>query len=1444
MTWLSPSLREDEEMWTQVEKMNASRAMAAAQVTPEKANNIEALHQGYDWLDTGTKVSLGQAGVKPDDPIMKPVAEAAVEKKKKKGFGWHSFGDAVKAGFSNTAGKVLEGVGAVGGAAWDVVDDPIKGAVRTGFMALEAPVEETVGLLRNVAVTLPGKAGEFVAGAASGAITGGLIGAAGWNPITIGAGIIGGAAIGGTMGLLSEDVQGEAQWTTQSKLGIATGRLIAGKEVDTGEGYFVGHDTGLFKMQADRARAVASLEGPDGTRSAWTPGRSVANVVAEPGSLQHKALSGVIDGYLNFKGDPTALAMAKRAKIVAARKTLDPVKAAEFIASKAGDDLAQAVAAEKRGTKISELFNHQLDDHPEILVSLMDETDPIKIKQLLEPVLGVNVSEIPKFVQKRSVVPRLMEAAGKPVTARLKDSRLLSDVPTGMWEYDKPAEAMKKFSDFLKIGKVDEAKRLDLEDEFIRSFAGGKAGRMPVLKNAMGALHEVAIANGASNEAASRITRLFNDSIEEARHYTAMAISDQSTLNDLPWMKLAGDKHSVQSPHDIAEFLNHGVPIPDMIEVKRTISKLNNIVGHPLTNVAHNTIDAMDGVMGAWKRMAILRAAYMPRVIGEEQVRMATAGFDSIFKHPISFIAGRVAAKKGATPVLNLEGVPLAAQDDVAHALNQGRGSEVLARSGTRYKGRVRLTVNDGEDIYRAGWKGHELDHIARSPLMSRIADAMLNNQSVDDIGNAFAHGKDPGLRKLRNSIAETLKGTADELWFDDPANARKYYDSLVERVTQFTRNDPKLLEAASRGLDNVEGVDDAMKALIAADNMPPMVVGDKWGQGLADDTRKLFDKVTDAGFEWIARKPTNFMSRSPVLEQAYWKNVERMLPAMDPADQQKVISLAEQSKLPKARIAEIKRSAQTPFSGNKLTMEDVHDVAASQASTTVKKLLYDLSAKKQWAQASRLVFPFAEAWQEMMTTWGKLLVQNPVALRRGQQVVEGARGAGFFHTDQYGQEVFTYPGSAFITSKLVGAPIGINASVGGLNLFAQSPVLPGFGPVAQIGASALLPDKPEFDWVQDMISPYGRGETESGFVESFLPSWVQKARKVMTSDESDRVFNNTVYDMARYLVSSGRGDLSTVEGQEQLTQDAISMAKRMYVLRTLGSFALPSAPQPEMVAEDKDGRVMTQFALMEEYRALQQEPGVTTKVGNKTITGVGWEEAPEVFLETFGEDALLFMQPKTEGSGSPLEDTLDWVRNNPDLAKRYKNTYQYFAPHAGEFSMTAYERQIATGERKALTPDEAYKRANARVADMQYRKAKEMLGPKPSDAQREWLRQVKEALVDEYPGFVPEKFDPSKTPVRIRELEDAMEDPKLADTDTGQALKTYFQARQMATESAQAGGVDGFGRAKSARPVREWLRQVATALIEEHPSFAEVWDQVLSREMVSDDEPVAEIPQ
>ena len=59
-----------------------------------------------------------------------------------------------------------------------------------------------------------------------------------------------------------------------------------------------------------------------------------------------------------------------------------------------------------------------------------------------------------------------------------------------------------------------------------------------------------------------------------------------------------------------------------------------------------------------------------------------------------------------------------------------------------------------------------------------------------------------------------------------------------------------------------------------------------------------------------------------------------------------------------------------------------------------------------------------------------------------------------------------------------------------------------------------------------------------------------------------------------------------------------------------------------------------------------------------------------------------------------------------------------------------------------------------------------------------------------------------------------------------------------MALDAARSLGLtSGFGKAKSARHLRDYLRGVAADIAQQHPDFSMVWDQVLSREL-ADDEP------
>ncbi|HVF75486.1 MAG TPA: hypothetical protein VM938_10595 [Acidimicrobiales bacterium] len=513
------------------------------------------------------------------------------------------------------------------------------------------------------------------------------------------------------------------------------------------------------------------------------------------------------------------------------------------------------------------------------------------------------------------------------------------------------------------------------------------------------------------------------------------------------------------------------------------------------------------------------------------------------------------------------------------------------------------------------------------------------------------------------------------------------------------------------------------------------------------------------------------------------------------------------------------------------LTLDDVDTLAKGFGLDKTKELLYDLSDRSQFFDITRHIFPFGEAWKEVGTRWAKIGVENPKVIRRGQQLVQGARGSGFFYTDETtGEEMFAYPGSQFVTEKMIGVPVPMAGRVQGLNVFGGT-VLPGFGLAVTVPAGAFLPDKPEWDAVRKIVMPFGELDTEGGLIESVLPAWLQKFRqtgKTPFGRQDDRMWNNTVWDVARYLKSTGDYPTDSIEGQERLLKDAKDKAKLVYALRGAAQFVAPSAPSPRFLAFDKDGNLLMQQRMIEEYQKLDE------------AEKAGGTPALEAFLERFGEDALLVVQGKTEGPSAPTKEVADWQREHPELARRFPDVYGFFAPGGGEFDIDAYTRQIASGERKAISPEDALKRVNARIAGMVYRNAKDKLGDRRDPGATEWLRTIREALMEEYPGYDPGSYDPGRTDRNIRQVEAALEHEAVRATDAGEGARLYLLARERAIESAKASGLTTFGSAKKARGIRQWLRAVATSIAEEHPGFAPLYERVFEQEMVDDREEAA----
>jgi len=140
----------------------------------------------------------------------------------------------------------------------------------------------------------------------------------------------------------------------------------------------------------------------------------------------------------------------------------------------------------------------------------------------------------------------------------------------------------------------------------------------------------------------------------------------------------------------------------------------------------------------------------------------------------------------------------------------------------------------------------------------------------------------------------------------------------------------------------------------------------------------------------------------------------------------------------------------------------------------------------------------------------------------------------------------------------------------------------------------------------------------------------------------------------------------------------------------------------------------------------------------------------------------------------------------------------------------------------------------------MVYRRALAKMPDNPTDEDRAWLRDIESQIRDEYPGWrsIPSVRADNKT--LVHELESIAGRKAVKGTDAGKGLALYLKARSKALSYAQDQGYAGFGSAKAMRGTRDWLRDIASEITDQHPDFAPLWDTVFSNEMTDDAEEIS----
>jgi len=652
----------------------------------------------------------------------------------------------------------------------------------------------------------------------------------------------------------------------------------------------------------------------------------------------------------------------------------------------------------------------------------------------------------------------------------------------------------------------------------------------------------------------------------------------------------------------------------------------------------------------------------------------------------------------------------------------------------------------------------------------------------------------------------------------------------------------------------------------------------------LEDGTFQLGSEIVDE-LEYVSRLNAAKAAREAALESVPDQWARRYLGGGSMKERITKDSLWDDIK---ARAA-----GETQPVGATLTAEEVSLASRAYAMEETKKLFYDASERSNLGDIMRIVSPFGSAWAEVMKAWYTQVLRNPNRLKNMSVTFRGVRdmdpdgdGKGFIYTDPVsGEMVFNYPfvpgmsslifGAAgglaaqtvlgrsplgmagsgalgVLGGGIAGAKVGATAEQNGISATLSAPVksanmalnvLPSVGPVIQIAANAILPDKPQYDDLRSFLMPYGTVEpTPGGLAEQITPSWLKKMIEAISADpENDRMFGDMYMDSYKALVASGQFDMNNSDDVIEIEQRAKATARSLLMLRSIGQFVGPARPDVLLNVPTKfEGKI-----TLNDVNYLVEDGNVPNNVLAKVyrmFADQDYDTAVERFIETFGDNTMMYIVGNTTAVSRGLDASKefgDWERENSDFATVAPNVYGYFADVGSEFDMETYLRQLRTGERERRTdPKEAYREAEAVVGRAMYRHAVTAAGSNPSGPRKEALRNYKVYLREILPGYAFQPYDVQERGRVIAELQQATvyaaskENP----SNIAKAASTYFDYREKAIEVANARR----GQEAMANPLagdvnadlRLLLRNVGELLVTRYPEFERMYSRELFNEI------------
>jgi len=458
---------------------------------------------------------------------------------------------------------------------------------------------------------------------------------------------------------------------------------------------------------------------------------------------------------------------------------------------------------------------------------------------------------------------------------------------------------------------------------------------------------------------------------------------------------------------------------------------------------------------------------------------------------------------------------------------------------------------------------------------------------------------------------------------------------------------------------------------------------------------------LLELGYGLLITKPSNYLNRDPLFRYAFYDNAKDLIKFMDEPTKRKFLKESEVWIDGNKLWDELIEAAKEPSLELTVTsLEQANKLLKSAAMNEVLSLFYSTSQRHVASDLFSKYIPFPEIWAEVAKTWGNLIVDNPQKFNRARIAVDNGTEAkpwdeenGFLSKDpQTGKLMFNYVdvfnvlslGTLPLARKLInetgikdalpefvqspyqtavfgqdlqeqGVRATAPAYAAGLNLVAQNGFAPGFGPVVTVPMRIILNAIGSSKGVRTFF--LGEFAKSGNIVKDNTPAWIKKFLTWEGSPDADvqRTFGATQMDLYTGYVLAGLVNQEDPDSVQEWLQKSSDQARRLFIFRGAAQFSLPTAIQPRIEIEDKDGTWWATQTLINKY----QEILITN--------GYDHFQTQQDFITKFGINPIPLKQPGAYTVGKqPIKENafFYWQQpENQDLLLSHPNTAYYTNP-------------------------------------------------------------------------------------------------------------------------------------------------------------------------------------